>query len=600
MTATSDLTPNPNAPGPVAPSPVPNIEPQNPPNLTEQNWLTNVNPLAPPLQKTLVYAPDLRIWIGHKNKQYDVSADIVSCSVQRNENAVSTLAFKLANKHEGKKLRYNQKFERMDRVTCFMKRTDWVQVFSGYLDSVPFVQLYPGTVTFRASCTLKRVVHTWWDPGLPASQKIFDQAGAHQQEVKDGEFSMDSGSGSLLRNFLVEVGGWDPQHIHVQTFPTTYFLFMQSQLQRSQKPNAEAVQEFRRLLLGEGDISGGRGRTASRQQNISRGSYPQGQEERKKEVIRAVDDAGMGPDTRSINTGQAVGDAASQAKDYQDEQAWVGTEEAGRNLEEEGKKSDAAIHCFMVIAVESQWKMYANPSVPGSEKIQGNDGYPATGGDHDSVGLYQQRQQGWGSLEQRMNPYASTQMFLERLDAMQWRNMERGEACADVQRPAEQYRYRYAEFEAAAEEEVRTLRGNLAPRTGPNGAEPPSNIPIINQPLPTGVAGVGDQAVSAVTDSAETPDINGAGNIARDAAQLAGRPEYDLQGAILYGLSQTGKPYVYGATGPDTYDCSSLHPVVLPLDRHQHRAHHLQPGRQWHGHLRRQHPARRSGPTGGW
>src|SRR4029077_16572927 len=101
-------------------------------------------------------------FIARDNKQYDVSRDIVSVAVQRNENAISTLVFKLANKidPETGKLRYNQTFERMDRVICRMKRVTWKLVFSGYLDSVPHIQLYPGTVNFRASCTLKRILHT--------------------------------------------------------------------------------------------------------------------------------------------------------------------------------------------------------------------------------------------------------------------------------------------------------------------------------------------------------------------------------------------------------------------------------------------------------
>ena len=34
-----------------------------------------------------MYAPDVEIFIARDNKQYDVSRDIVSVAVQRNENA---------------------------------------------------------------------------------------------------------------------------------------------------------------------------------------------------------------------------------------------------------------------------------------------------------------------------------------------------------------------------------------------------------------------------------------------------------------------------------------------------------------------------------
>ena len=163
---------NPNAPRPTAPSEqavAPGVPSEDSSDLTDQSYLTDINPSSPPPQKTLVYSPDVQILIARRNKQYDVSRDIVAVSVARNENAVSTLVFKLSNKEK----RYNQLFERMDRVVCLMKRDEWRQVFSGYLDAVPFVQLYPGTVDFRASCTLKRILHTWWDPGLASSIALF-------------------------------------------------------------------------------------------------------------------------------------------------------------------------------------------------------------------------------------------------------------------------------------------------------------------------------------------------------------------------------------------------------------------------------------------
>jgi hypothetical protein len=68
------------------------------------------------------------------------------------------------------------------------------------------------------------------------------------------------------------------------------------------------------------------------------------------------------------------------------------------------------------------------------------------GGDLDSVGLFQQRAS-WGSFADRTNPVKATNKFL---DVMQqfypggsWNSAPIGDVAADVQRPAEQYRYRY-------------------------------------------------------------------------------------------------------------------------------------------------------------
>jgi hypothetical protein len=149
----------------------------------QANVLTNVTPLDPPPMKTLVYSPEVRIIIARGTKQYDVSNDVVAFSVRRVEDGISSAAFRLSNKavpNDPTKLRYSLLFERMDRVLIYLKRSKWVMVFSGYLDRVPFVQLYPGTVEFRASCTLKRLQHTWWDPGLNSARDIFDQPGRAQ------------------------------------------------------------------------------------------------------------------------------------------------------------------------------------------------------------------------------------------------------------------------------------------------------------------------------------------------------------------------------------------------------------------------------------
>ena len=263
--------------------PVGNVTPQDP-SLEEEKRTTvaqddpfaiQVSPIDPPLMRTLVYSPEVQILIARGTKQYDVSNDIVAWSVRRVENGVSSLVFRLSNKAvpgNPRQLRYNQRFERMDRVVVKLKRIEWVQVFSGYLDQVPHVQLYPGTVNFRASCTLKRLLHTWWDPGLPRAREITNQAGIAFRETENGEVQIDRGLGSMLRRLLVEVGGWNPQHIHIQRFPMGFFFFMKQYLERIGPSTEKAGQNFKELLLGD-DTSQGPGRAASRAVGVTTGNY---------------------------------------------------------------------------------------------------------------------------------------------------------------------------------------------------------------------------------------------------------------------------------------------------------------------------------------
>ncbi len=521
--------------------------------------LVDINPIRPPDQKTLVYSPDVQILIAHNNVQYDVSSDIVAWSVRRVENGVSSAVFRLSNKVHNGDLRYNQRFERMDRVTIKLKRIGWVQVFSGYLDSVPHVQLYPGTVNFRASCTLKRLLHTWWDPGLPRSQEIFNQAGMLAQEQAQGETLLDQGLGSLLRRLLVEVGGWQPQHIHVQRFPVGFYYWMEAQV-RAMTPGVNAaVQNFKELLLGEGDTSGGVGKSAGRQVGVTMGGYAISAPERLLEVIRAVDEMGMGPDTTDIAAAQGISTAAAGGTDTRDQQAWKAQSELGRNWGEAAKKNDAAVHCYMCIMAESNFVMYANAAVPASLT------YPHEGMSTDgtSVGLYQQQDFAeWGTVAQRMNVKASTQMFLQTLQRYDWRNMARAAAIQAVQRSRFGDGSNYAVFETAAVEAVRAARAgtgtamgttgqsDLTSMIGPTlglggttlGAIPP--IPITAGPLNTG-------NLPSVPTSNGTPTTTA-------AAAMVGMPLFDSGGALSCALAQVGKPYVWGARGPASFDCSGL------------------------------------------
>jgi len=526
----------------------------------QANVLTNVDPTSPPAMKTLVYSPDVRVFIARGTKQYDVSNDIVAWSIRRIENGVSSAVFRLSNKSTdatGKKLRYNQLFERMDRVVIWLKRIEWVQVFSGYLDQVPHVQLYPGTVSFRASCTLKRLMHTWWDPGLPESQSIFDQATRSQQEQANGELSVDMGLGSLLRRLLVEVGGWNSQNIHVQRFPVGFFQFMQQQLNQMTPGDNANVRTFEQLLLGEGDISLGVGRAASMQQGVTMGGYAITQPERMLEVVKAVDEMGMGVYTTSLAAAQGVATSATGGKDNKDQAAWNAFQQLGKNWQDAALKNDAAVHCFMVIAAESNWHMYANNAVPESLSYPFDPGFISKDGS--SIGLYQQQNFGeWGTVAQRMNVKASTQMFLQHLQRYDWRNMSRPIACQQVQRSAYSDGSNYAKFEAIAIEAVRSIRSGTGTGAGSGGQANDNPLTSVGP----GATVVGSTNIPAIPGTSGTPipsipTSNGTPSLAAAGTEI-GKPRYDTGGALACALQQCGKPYVYGAKGPNTFDCSGL------------------------------------------
>ncbi|MCI2421086.1 C40 family peptidase [Saccharopolyspora sp. K220] len=160
-------------------------------------------------------------------------------------------------------------------------------------------------------------------------------------------------------------------------------------------------------------------------------------------------------------------------------------------------------------------------------------------GDRDSLGLFQQRpSQGWGSAEQVTNPVYATGTFLDHLMALPgWSTMDPGGAQQRVQRSA--FPERYAPQEPAAAALVDQFW------TGPRNPPLPADGPPAQQVSATGC-----------------PDLGGGGVIA--AAQPGLPPGFTLpadprqRASVEFAVAQLGKPYVYGAKGPNEFDCSGL------------------------------------------
>ena len=143
-------------------------------------------------------------------------------------------------------------------------------------------------------------------------------------------------------------------------------------------------------------------------------------------------------------------------------------------------------------------------------------------GDRDSLGIFQMRPStGWGTpaevrdVEYEINAFYGGPDFPPGnpglLDVPGWEQMRPGDAAQAVERSAFPDRYHTWEPLAAA------LVGQLGGVDNPSGCAPPFGLPG-DVPAPTAAAG----------------------------------------SAIAWALTQLGKPYVWGATGPDSFDCSGL------------------------------------------
>lgn len=513
-------------------------------------WVDALTPVES--MKTLVYSPDVRVLIGHGNKTIDVTNDIVRVTLVRKENSVSTAFIVLANKGGRYK---GGVIDPMDRITIHMKRISWVQVFSGYLDSVPFKQLYQGVITIKASCTLKRLLHTWWNPGLPASSTLFNQLGGATLVAGDGQTARDSGLGSILRQLLIQVGNWDASKIHISNFPTRFYNELTRQANNNQASNTAAVNKFRHLLLGD-DISGGRGQYASSNPSAGApGPLGAGQAFYIQQIIAACDDVGLGPETRDLQVAQGLQTAMAEGQaglvsgiDSGQNKAWLTTGQTGAALRASAMSSDGAILGVACAMGESGLRNLSNPNYAESMSILPNDG---PGFDHDSVGLFQQRNFAeWGTLSERMNPRQSARMFFQHLaNVSGWRNMDPGQAIYAVQRGGSPAYYSGFIAEAA-----KLVQGQREAQQGAIAA-------ITNNPLTgaiSGLAGAAGVDVASTINSVATSAASVASGTYADARTKIGKPNPDTEGAVQEARAQIGKPYSWGAKGPMAFDCSGL------------------------------------------
>lgn len=419
------------------------------------------------MYKTFVYSPEVRCII----EGVDVSADILSGSVRRVVDSASSLSLTLSNKD----FRYTRdhQFRRMDRVVVWLRRVGQpIKVFTGYLNVVPGIQLYPSTVQLEASCTIKRLLYTYWDPGLEASLKLLNQHyipwGEHPEGGKASSSDSDSdtddednatpddekervgadvggglnpildgvdipnttavdgaqpssgegpglidtgdtGLAMMLMNVLTKVGGWDPDTVKIQNFPEPFFktvlAYMPDDIMGMDTAGMEKIRDlfdFYEKIEGASTSGGGGGI----------GPVTATQIEHAKEIRRAAKDHGLEP------------------------------------------LDDATIIGYMVAFQESGMRILANPAVPASMSMP-NEG---VGTDHDSVGIFQQRDNGaWGTLEERMNAYGSASLFYNALKKFNWQSMPKGAAGQKVQVSA--YPDAYDKWENQARDLLAQVKG---------------------------------------------------------------------------------------------------------------------------------------------
>jgi len=175
--------------------------------------------------------------------------------------------------------------------------------------------------------------------------------------------------------------------------------------------------------------------------------------------------------------------------------------------------------------------------------------------DHDSVGLFQQRVSIYTKTVAD-DPVKATNAFLDRLVGVpDWQTNPVGVDAQTVQ--ISKFPERYQPNVALAEQIVSQFWATAAavaavgPAPTPGTPTSPSSTTISIAPEPICAGGGGAGAIVGTTGN------NLAGTTTIPAGFVISGSSRG-QTAVRFALQQLGKPYVFGAAGPDTWDCSGL------------------------------------------
>ena len=223
--------------------------------------------------KRLVYAPKAYVFVHstNQNRIYNLSPDVVGGEVVRNINAESTAKVTLRNRYK-KWLKDPDNGESiflpMDMITIWLQRIAGkpIQVFTGYLDTVPYYQMYPGNCELKATCTLKKLSNTYFDPGTMFFYNWMTHLKGWQIDPSTGEATNpfqnsnvqnpnnpnqsinDGGFAQLINDFMVQIGNWRPEWVLVDGMNPDVPKIAAALYQKVNKQDEQALNGLQKIM----------------------------------------------------------------------------------------------------------------------------------------------------------------------------------------------------------------------------------------------------------------------------------------------------------------------------------------------------------------
>lgn len=196
------------------------------------------------------YSPDIAVYIQTaRDGVINISEDIMSFTIQRQLNGVSTAQIILANfgfKYTPGSNVANTApgvippqpvINTMDQITIFLKRTEYFQVLTGFVTYAPVISIMPTPVSIQASCTLYKAQNSYWDSGSLDFAGLIPNYLYNQtsNDYKDG------GAGQGMVNILHDVCNWPAENIRIGTIPQKWFDFAAGVEYKAPTPPTQAA-----------------------------------------------------------------------------------------------------------------------------------------------------------------------------------------------------------------------------------------------------------------------------------------------------------------------------------------------------------------------
>jgi murein DD-endopeptidase MepM/ murein hydrolase activator NlpD len=318
----------------------------------------------------------------------DVSDDISAGTLVRRTDGVSTFDFTVMNARR----KYDGVFMPNDRIIVMMRRITWLRVFTGYLNAVPLKTAWPREVQMGASCSLKRLQYWYWDAYTDTTQNMIDGA------LKQLGHDVDGSVLNVILTILDKVVQWPAEKVHIGRIPEDWYNIAKEiadQVDEWAEDSDALAAEFKASLGNKALIAGFPADSAGVGGSEAGVSFT------------GVGQTGFVGTLKSTKFGGVSLDA-TQRKNAE----LIVSNGFDILLNAKGAKGHEAHGLATALAtsmVECGLRNLASDKYPESKTYPHDGSAP---GDHDSVGLFQQRTP-WGTIAERMDPAKSTTKFFK-------------------------------------------------------------------------------------------------------------------------------------------------------------------------------------------